>query len=184
MTTTNIYSLLSPEDLLSIFSCGKLYEQSSFHYIEKDKTYDVGRDKSNFLNEAQLIFDKYQQGHTIIVKNLDSFNESIRTRAATLGKEVDVHMYLVPPNGSDSFPYHTDDRDVVVHMVFGEKTFYLKDSKGVESKHELKVGDELSIKKEVLHKAVPRGGSCLLSFGIHQEISYEIPTPFSTDNLL
>ena len=131
MTTPSIYSLLNPEEIIQIFSCGELYDKASFYFIEKDtETYKVDRDKSNFLLESEFIYQKYKDGHTIIVKNLKNYNKTIRKKCAELGKDVDVHMYLVPPNGTDSFPYHRDERDVVVHLVHGEKIFYIKDETG------------------------------------------------------
>ncbi len=178
MKTQNFYSLLKPEDILNILSSGKLFEKASFHYIEKEsKTYDQKRDKSNFLSEANLIYEKYKTGHTIIIKNLEGFNLNIRKRAAQLGANVDVHMYLVPPSGESSFPFHQDEKDVVIHMVYGEKTFILKNEEVEKSIH-LQAGDELKISKDTWHRAIPQGASCLLSFGIPREINYEIPTPF------
>jgi len=77
-----------------------------------------------------------------------------------------LHLYLVPENGESSFNYHSDDRDVLVHLVYGRKQFFIKDSKGEERSVLLEAEDELSIPKGTLHKAIPRGASCLLSFGI------------------
>ncbi len=170
--------LITPKEISEIFSSGWLYDQNSFYFIDRStKNYDEARDKTNFIKESKLLYEKYQTGHTLIIKNLESCNEVIKQRAKNLGDNTDVHMYLVPPNGKDSFNFHQDDRDVIVHLVSGQKTFYLKDGDH-EKEYKLKPGDELFIKKETWHKAVPDGPSCLLSFGSCEFANYLVPTQF------
>ena len=171
-------SLLSLNEIVSIFSNSHLYEQKSFHYLDKkDTTYNTNRFKENFLDESRTLYNKFKDGHTIIVKNLEMFNKNIRLKAASLGPYTDVHMYLVPPNGGHSFPYHQDTRDVLVHLIYGKKTFFIK-TQDQEIKNELIPGDELFLPKENQHMAIPSGASCLLSFGIVDNLSYAIPTNF------
>lgn len=183
MTKQKYTSLLKLEEIIQIFQTGYLYELGSFHFIEKENSasYDVNRDKSHFLEESKLIYNKYQNGHTIIVKNLEYFNEEIRIKAAQMGPKTDVHMYLVPPNGDTSFAYHQDTRDVLVHMVYGEKIFYIKDANThLETKYHLSSGKELFLPMAHWHKAIPVGASCLLSFGKEKlPIHYDVPTQFN-----
>ena len=156
---------------------------NSFHYIENDLTYDKNRQEESFIEESKLLYKKYSEGHTIIVKNLEHFNENIRKKAAELGPYVDVHMYLTPKSAEASFPYHTDKRDVLIHMIYGEKTFALK-KENEEEMHALKANDELFLPKQYAHKAIPNGASCLLSFGMKELNNYSIPTEFSENDFL
>lgn len=178
--------LLNKQNILDVFRASYLYEMNSFHILEKDsKTYDQNRVRGSFIQEANNIYNAFSSGHTIIIKNLEFFSEEIKVRCKDIGTNIDVHMYLVPPNGSDSFPYHQDDRDVVVHMLYGEKLFSIKKDNNNESlSHTLQMGEELSIPKGTWHKATPKGGSCLLSFGKVSIENYASPSPFSLNDLV
>ena len=123
----------------------------------------------------------FKTGHTLIVKNLENYNENIIKRASEFGEGTNVHMYLVPSGGEDSFDYHQDDRDVFVHLVSGSKKFKIKDSYG-EKEHHLWAGDELFLKKGTLHKAIPTGASCLLSFGVGSTSNYLVPSQFKAQD--
>jgi ribosomal protein L16 Arg81 hydroxylase len=180
MTIQKCSSLLSPKEIYDVFTSSKLFELNSFNVLEKEKrTYNKNRERNSYIEESKYIFEKYNAGHTIIVKNLEFFNESIRNYCLKFKSETNVHMYLVPPNGQDSFPYHKDTRDVTIHLIYGKKVFYLKDENEKETEFELTAGDELFIKNNSFHKAVPKSGSCLLSFGTKSMTNYEIPTLFN-----
>lgn len=166
--------LLRKIDIEDIFNDGELYEMNSFFIIDKNtKTYDVNIRHSSYLETAEYIRNSYLNGHTVVVKNLEKLFSNIRWKAATLGRSVDVHMYLVPPGGDDSFDFHEDDRHVLVHMCYGTKIFTIKD--GDNEKHfNLDLGDELYMPHKTIHKATPNGPSCLLSFGIDPREYYKI----------
>ena len=177
-------NLLTSSEISSIFNDSYLYEKNSFHVLEKaDYTYNEARPRESFIKEALFLKNSFKAGHTLIVKNLENFNESIRLKAAKLGRVVDVHMYLVPHGGLDSFDFHTDDKDVYIHMVYGKKKFILKEIDG-EKEYLLSDGDELFIKKGVVHKALPLSGSCLLSFGVDTSVSYQIPGGIEEKDLI
>ncbi len=166
--------LLTDLEIESIFADGPLYERGSFFVVDKETaSYDTLKAERNFFQEAAETREAFLSGHTIIIKNLESFNLNIRLKAASLGPKVDVHMYLVPPGGTSSFPFHTDERDVLVKIVYGEKTFVLQEAGGERSYH-LATNDELFIPKGIYHKAIPSGPSCLLSFGIEKPIHYNV----------
>lgn len=175
--------LLSPQELVEIFSSGTLFEAGSFFIIDPEtNTYNEYRKTGPMEEESKLLFQKYSEGATLIVRNLEHFNEPIRSYCAKLGRFVDVHMYLVPPNGNAAFEYHKDDCDVIVHLVYGKKTFYIKDSEGNETEHVLHAGDELFIKQNTYHKAKPHSASCLLSFGHYPHEDYKVGTHFTPEH--
>lgn len=165
---------LSKQDISDIFNDGELLEKESFFVIDKKtKEYNTVKKFQTYLETASEIRKFYLDGHTIIVKNLENYNEKIRKACASLGREVDVHMYLVPDNGNDSFDFHIDDREVYVNMVYGEKEFIFRNDNFNES-HYLCEGDALNIPLGTYHKAIPKGKSCLLSFGINPREYYKI----------
>jgi mannose-6-phosphate isomerase-like protein (cupin superfamily) len=158
--------LLSKEEIEGLFFNTELFLKKSFHFIDNESlTYDENRERGSIPEEAQFIKLKLREGHTIIIKNLESLSPTILSKCESLGENVDLHLYLVPENGNSSFDFHADDRDVLVHLVYGEKKFFIKDAEGIEKEILLEAEDELSIPKGTLHKAIPKGASCLLSFG-------------------
>lgn len=176
--------LLSKLEISQIFNDGHLLELASFHIIDKDtKTYDVNRVRGSFLEEARFVRNAYLSGHTIIVKNVENYNEQIRLKAASLGRDVTVHLYLVPPQGKDSFDFHIDDSDVWLKMLYGKKDIYCKTPEGVE-KYSLTDDSELFIKQGVFHKAEPQGASCMLSFGFNGKVFYQIAGGISETDLV
>lgn len=176
--------LLSKIEIEDIFSSNFFYESGSVYIIDqKTKTYQTDKHYANLLEYANSVRQAFLTGHTIIVKQLENYNSVIQKKCAELGGDVDVHMYLVPSHGTSSFDYHVDDRDVWVHMVYGEKEFHLRE-KGLEKKSLLRAGDFLFIAKDIEHKAIPRGASCLLSFGVASKpVSYKIPVGITAADL-
>jgi mannose-6-phosphate isomerase-like protein (cupin superfamily) len=174
--------LINENDLEEIFSSSWLYGNNSFYVIDKiTKTHRTDIQFSSHLEYSKYIKNSYDSGNTIIVKNLESFHPKIRAAALKYGMLVDVHMYLVPPKGTDSFDYHKDDCDVTIVMVYGSKRFYIKES-GEEKVFNLNEGDSLFIKKEFEHRALPTGPSCLLSFGIKEVWNYYVPGGLEKSN--
>lgn len=166
--------LLDKKEIEKIFNDGYLYECNSFFFIDKIKKECNSNLKfDNYLDYALEIREKFLLGHTVVVLNLENFNEAIRKKCALLGRDVDAHMYLVPKNGEDAFDFHVDDRDVYVNMVYGRKKFLLKENDNIKE-YDLSEGSELFIKKGVEHKAVPQGPSCLVSFGVNVREYYPI----------
>jgi|GEM_PF-3460042 len=168
-------SLLNLQEMSQIFQDWRLYDKKSFHVIEPGTlTYDVDRPRLTHAKEAKFIRDSFLDGKTIIIKNLESFNEKIREKSASLGHDVDVHMYLTKDNTSLSFPFHQDDKDVRIVMLYGSKKFILK-QKDQLIEYVLKAGDELPIPKGVEHRAVSLGASCHLSFGFEPFLKMSVP---------
>lgn len=172
MKTQKYLPLLSTLEISQIFEDGLLYEQNSFFVISKKSlTYDTQRTSNNFLEEAQYIRSSFLNGHTVVVKNLENYSKAIKTKCIELGGNVDVHLYLGVSDKALSFPFHKDDRDVLVHLLYGEKVFYFSPE---DKQILLKKGGELFIGKGQLHRAKPRMATCLLSFGIAERLTYPI----------
>lgn len=169
MLTHNHSYLLKKEDIPNIFLDLELLEKRSFYIIEEDKIgYDTNRTANlNILEDLQQLKKAYLNGNTIVVKNMENYNEAIRLQAARYGRDVDVCMFISPPKGS-SFGFHTDEEDVYIHGVYGSKFFMFK---GIERKLAiLKPQDCIHIAPGVEHYA--RGlnqPSVHLSFGIKQK---------------
>lgn len=174
MKALRFMHLLSEADIELVFSAGALYERHSFFVLNsKTQAYDIDNHDYSFLETAALVRREFLAGQTIIVKNLEGFTLSLRTAAASLGANVDVHMYLVPPTGGASFPFHVDDRDVHLVMVYGTKEFIVRNPEG-ERVYLLNEGERLFIPKGVEHRAKTLGASCLLSFGVKADDNYAI----------
>lgn len=155
----------------AIFSSSVLYEKKSFYVIE-NQGYDERCEFDSFSAEVMYLKKSYDAGKAIIVKNLENFDETISKRALDLGPHTDVHLYITPNEKAESFPFHTDDRDVVVHLLYGHKKFELKEGDNITA-YELNPGDELVISKGTEHRAIPMGASALLSFGTL--VNYYVP---------
>ncbi len=162
------YSHLFRKELIEeIFSSSLLYEKKSFFIIE-NQSYNEELNFHSFVEEASHVRRSFEDGKSIIVKNLENFDSSISKRAMILGRHTDVHLYLTPNKEAESFPFHSDERDVLVHLLFGEKRFELR-KEGKILVYDLKAGDELVIAKGVEHRAISLGPSGLLSFGFVEE---------------
>ncbi|WP_127714889.1 hypothetical protein [Halobacteriovorax sp. HLS] len=183
MKTLECSPLLSSDDIEKIFKSSHLFSLNSFYTIDPTtRTYDANIKFESYIEYSTFIRKSFLAGETIIVKNLENFTPKIRMRCSELSSNVDVHMYLVPPEGRSSFQYHIDDRDVEIEMIYGEKDFFIKENER-EKVVTLKKSDRLTIPKGTFHKAVPKGPSCLLSFGILEPINYDIPGGITQEDL-
>ncbi len=175
--------LLNKNDLLSIFNSSILYENESFFIIDPlSQEYDTQVQYSSIIDYASKIEEAYNNGRTIIVKNLENFSQKIAVESLQYGDCVDTHMYLVPPSGSDSFKFHKDSCAVTIKMIYGKKTFELRDHSGNIKSYNLTEGEKLEIPLYTDHRAIPTGGSCLLSFGDNGARSYPIGSFFESCN--
>lgn len=169
MLTHNHSYLLKSHEIANVFLDLELLEKRSFYIIEEDKIgYDLNRTKElTILEDLKQIKEGYLAGNTIVVKNMQNYNEAIRIQAARYGRDVDVVMFVSPPEGS-SFGFHTDEEDVYIHGVSGHKFFMFK---GIERPFAiLRPQDCLHIKPGVEHMAKAfKQPSVHLSFGIKQK---------------
>ncbi|MCY1272367.1 hypothetical protein D9M68_17600 [compost metagenome] len=75
---------------------------------------------------------------------------------------VTCHLFL-SPEGSLSFPMHTDTDDVVIYMVKGRKVF-----EGEHGNLDVMTGESIFIPRGVKHRAVNTNESVMLSFGLER----------------
>ena len=169
--------LLSDKEIEQLFFNYDLHQKKSYYVINKEhKGYETDRPIKNFMDDARYLKEKYESGHTIVIKNMEHFNASIQEAAKELGEGTDVHLYLAP-EGGDSFGWHTDDRKVWIKMERGSKIF-ATESWANETKMiqyiKLHQGNCLVIHKGQRHVADPIGPSVLLSFGVADSIPVNV----------
>ncbi|MFP5387156.1 MAG: JmjC domain-containing protein [Bacteriovoracia bacterium] len=166
--TTYNEQLLEAEEVQQIFCNEFLHDIGSFYIVEPDGTY---RDDEKFsygtaVFKMKQIEESYHKGLTILVKNLENWNEKIQRRCKELGESTNVHMYLSPGGGS-GFDWHNDDRDVYVHMQMGQKHFEVKEPDGKISSYDLTEKSCLYMPYAILHRAsAGNAPSVHLSFGV------------------
>jgi hypothetical protein len=172
------------EEIEEVFANSDMFEKSSFNVIGKDGEYDYHEQLITMASEASRIRRAFKSGSSIRVENMEDWNMSIATRANELKYGTNVHMYLAPPvKDATGFNWHTDDRDVYIHMIYGQKIFEVKEH-GDTATYKLMPGDLLFLPKEFEHRATPVGPSCQLSFGLPQGGSYYIPEGIVNTDLL
>jgi hypothetical protein len=181
MKQQNTLPLITPDEIVNCFIDSELLEKKSFYYIEQDKAgYDTNRKPMSFIDEIQDIKQAYLNGHTIVIKNMENYNEAIRIQAAKYGRNVNVCMFLSPNEGSN-FGWHNDEEDVHIHLIHGQKVFFVDQPiapelvRGLTSSiHKCKLlpGDVLNIKPMVQHFASTIGSSIHISFGVIQKPHY------------
>lgn len=167
--------LLSPEEIEEILSSGLLYDWNSIFIINPiTKHYTTDLPNQGHLERAKSIRDQFLAGSSIVIQNLERYSHKLRSYSLKFSPETSVHMYLTPPGGSPSFDFHTDDCDVDVLMVIGEKKFEIKNEDGTVKTVILKEGQELSLAQGVLHRASTTQATCLLSFGHTAYTDYKV----------
>lgn len=167
IVVTDKEPLISQGELSLITRNSYLHDISSFFIIEKNGTYrdDEKFDYSTALYRAIKIEQAFKQGHTILVKNLEKWNQAIVDKCNELGGDINVHLYASPAAGS-GFGWHSDDRDVYVYLQFGSKKFEVRQPDGVEQSFLLTPGSCLYIPYGVKHRGISENVDSLhLSFG-------------------
>ena len=176
--------LISKEEIIDAMTNEFLHNNYHHHIIHTDgtATVDVTCRPIDKIKELQ---DAYNSGLSLKISGLENWNDAMKERAHELGPNTTIHLFLSPENGS-AFGYHSDDNDVLVHMQYGRKTFYVWD--GEEHVYNLEPGDVLLIPRETLHKAVTVGPSCHLSVGLEDPVATSkryssFPVPFDLRGL-
>lgn len=169
-------SLVTREDVIKSFQNEYLHDQHSHFIVAEEGKYDDTRafiygivpDRIKKLEEA------YNDGKTIVVKEMENWNEQIKKRCREFSGFTDVHMY-VSPAGATGFGWHTDDKDVYVHMQVGRKSFEVEEPDGKISSYTVEAGDVLFIPYGARHRAIAAETSSIhLGFGVWpKDISIE-----------
>lgn len=160
--------LVNTSELSLIIGSEYLHEKKSFFIVESDGSYrDDGLMFTGLIPaRINLLLESLAKGKTILIKNLEHWNQSIRMAGDSLGSYVDVHMYISPGRGT-AFDWHSDDRDVSIYLLKGRKRFIVREFSGEERTYDLSSGQGLFIPYGVMHKAEPSEDlSIHLSFGL------------------
>lgn len=131
-----------------------LHDQHSHFVVSAEGEYDDTRAfiYGTIPERIAHLSNCYKEGKTIVVKEMENWNEKIIEQCKLLPRYTDVHMYFSPA-GATGFGWHTDDKDVHVHMQYGEKHFEVEEPDGTISKYLLKAGDVLYIPYGARHRA-------------------------------
>ncbi len=165
MKTLSNFSLLTNDEIGNIFSDMYLLEKKSFFIIDEHMNgYDTHRaEHLLYIQDTVQVKEAFHSGKSIVVKNLENYNLPIRRLCAEYGREVDVCMFVSPPNGS-TFGFHFDYEDVFIHEIVGTKIFCVEDREIL-----LNAGECLNILPMVRHAAKTTNKlSVHLSFGVKQ----------------
>lgn len=138
-------------------------------------------------NEEIVSYERYETGelkvigfpnlkHTDVqVKDVMSFGTWLETyklhpviKVEGLERVLDyssnsIHLFYTQEDGL-SFNWHTDDVDVLLYVIQGEKLLQFKDEE-----HLLKAGESAAIPKGTLHRANSRKNTVALSIEVNKE---------------
>lgn len=165
------FKLIDLDEVHQIFANEFLHDIGSFYIVEPDGTY---RDDEKFsygtsVFKMKQIETAFQKGSTILVKNLENWNEKIQQKCRELGPSTNVHMYISPKGGA-GFDWHRDDRDVYVYLQEGKKKFEVKEPGGDISEYMLEPGTSLFMPYAIEHRgSAQESHSVHLSFGVWPE---------------
>ena len=163
---------LSKDDISSILSDSYFYLNGLVFVLDKNKNgYDLDITNQPVVKYQEEVQESFKNGKTLVIKGLETYNYNISRYAVGLGVGTDVHMYLVPKNGDHAFGFHTDEREVLIHGIYGEKDFEVI-REGVALPYSTKFNFGIVIKCGEKHRAIPKGESAILSFGI--PMSYKL----------
>lgn len=154
-----------------VLNCEYLYDSHSLFLIEEDGSYQDSSQHGlgSIPEQISRILAEYRAGSSVIVKDLENWSTELQSLCCRLGKSVNAHLYLSGPKAS-SLDWHADDRDVMVVMISGEKTFLVENEKSEVLTYDLKTGDTLFIPYGVRHKALTSAvGSVHIGFGVWPE---------------
>lgn len=132
-----------------------------------------GRGSGSQPISAPLVYQRYQEGATIVLESLHRYWEPLtdfcRELELSLGHRLQVNAYITP-SGSRGFDVHRDDHDVFVLQVSGSKHWIVYDAQdpdGVLIDEELVAGCALYIPKGFPHAAnTTEAASAHLTVGI------------------
>lgn len=159
-------AFLTKPDISAILSESFFYLNGLVFVLDKGYNgYNLDIVNQPAIKYQEEVQKSYGEGKTIVIKGLENYNDAISKYARSLGIGTDVHMYLVPENGDHAFGFHTDEREVVIHGVYGEKDFEII-REGIILPYSTKFDLGIVVKCGEEHRAIPRGESAILSFGV------------------
>ncbi|MCM2349477.1 MAG: cupin domain-containing protein [Bacteriovoracaceae bacterium] len=160
--------LMEDGDILNMLRNEYLHDMHSHFIVTGEGTYDDTRcfEYGIVPERIKRLEEAYQAGHTIVIKEIETWNEKIIKKCASFSAPTNVHLYLSPARAT-GFGWHTDDRDVYVLIQKGEKLFEVEEPDLSISTYRVKEGNILFIPYGARHRAVAENiASIHLSFGV------------------
>lgn len=159
--------LITQAETIQMLTNLHLHDQRAFFIVTPEGNYDDSKQFHFGIVPERIkkLEAAFNSGHTIIIKEVENWNEKIISRCQDFGRSTNVHLYLSPAHGT-GFDWHTDDRDVWIYMQSGEKSLEIE-AEGKVLQYRLRPGSGLHIPFGVKHRALPSHvPSIHLSFGI------------------
>lgn len=160
--------LMQGDDILNMLRNEYLHDMHSHFIVTGEGKYDDTRNFEYGMipDRIKRLEEAYSAGHTIVIKEIETWNEKIIQKCASFSAPTNVHLYLSPPNAT-GFGWHTDDRDVFVIVQKGEKLFEIEEPDLSISTYRVKEGSILFIPYGARHRAAAEEiASIHLSFGV------------------
>ncbi len=123
----------------------ELYGSDLFKSMEEVLEYYHSRKhKRNFSKHKVIHLQDLEEDEVVPTVIKDIFNE--------LGKHFNVHTVagIIAFDGKNGVDWHTDPCDLIAMNVIGNTTWFFKD----DSKVDMKPGDLLYVKENIMHKVV------------------------------
>jgi hypothetical protein len=159
---TSISSKIPVSEINCILTNPNFIEKSLFHVV-RNGVYENYERSNEHMNEIRRVNEALATGHTVIIKGLEMWGGPITDACNFLGPQTSAHMYLSPPEGT-GFPFHKDDTDVYVAMLYGQKVFEFEEHSAAS--YLMNPGSIIFINKDLAHRAKSINWSCHISFGV------------------
>ena len=163
--------LMEDHEIYEMLRNEYLHDLHSHFIVSGEGTYDDTRSFEFGIVPERIkrLEEAFLNGQTIVIKEIETWNEKIIEKCSSFKVATNVHLYL-SPSGATGFGWHTDDRDVYVVLQKGEKIFEVEEPDGTISSYLLKEGSELFIPYGARHRArATEQASIHLSFGVWPE---------------
>jgi cupin superfamily acireductone dioxygenase involved in methionine salvage len=163
--------LITPSDTEEMIKNIYLHEQRSFFIVTAEGDYDDSRifNYGIIPDKIKQIESAFKSGKTIIIKEVEFWNQVVINECKSFGQPTNVHLYMTPKKGT-TFGWHSDDRDVYIYMQCGEKTFEVEEPDHKISTYKLKAGSRLYIPYGAKHRALQGEHTSIhLGFGVWKE---------------
>lgn len=135
------------------------------HGMETWSRWAESRHRHDQVGVPEQLLALYRKGATLILNYTDRTIPSIQALCHSLSQELGfavwANMYITPPGGS-GFGRHSDDHEVFVLQLHGQKAWTVYAADGTPVLVEMNAGDALYLPSGVEHSA-----SCNVSASVH-----------------
>jgi len=147
------------EDLVNLLKNPFYLEEDLVCILEETPTRETSFLEGGIIERAKLVKDSFLKGSTILFRGLEMYLDLSYLEG--FGENINVHS-LLAPKGGPSFEKHTDDRDVILILLRGEKI--VLDEHDVPTL--IKEGDVMLIPKGELHQIKNITATWAITIGI------------------